>query len=84
MYTENGLLLEITRRPCPALEVSGPSISRNYLFKCALREASLSEVFRRKRDRPTLKAALDYMREGDTLVVWKLDRLARSLRSELV
>jgi len=32
------------------------------------------------RDRPGLKAALDYMREGDTLVVWKLDRLARSLK----
>lgn len=32
------------------------------------------------RDRPELKAALDYMRKGDTLVVWKLDRLARSLK----
>lgn len=33
--------------------------------------------------RPVLTGALDYMREGDTLVVWKLDRLARSL-SQLV
>ena len=33
-----------------------------------------------QRDRPQLKAALDYMRGGDTLVVWKLDRLARSLK----
>lgn len=32
-----------------------------------------------QRDRPELKAALDYLRAGDTLVVWKLDRLARSL-----
>lgn len=32
------------------------------------------------RDRPELAAALDYMREGDTLVVWKFDRLARSLK----
>jgi DNA invertase Pin-like site-specific DNA recombinase len=30
-------------------------------------------------DRPQLKAALDYIRPGETLVVWKLDRLARSL-----
>ena len=33
-----------------------------------------------KRDRPELIRTLDYMRAGDTLVVWKLDRLARSLK----
>jgi DNA invertase Pin-like site-specific DNA recombinase len=31
-------------------------------------------------ERPQLAAALAYVRAGDTLVVWKLDRLARSLR----
>lgn len=30
-------------------------------------------------DRPELAAALDYLRAGDTLCVWRLDRLARSL-----
>src|SRR6266576_3585034 len=37
-------------------------------------------------ERTQLNAALDYAREGDTLVVTKLDRLARSARhlSELV
>src|SRR6476661_5645222 len=30
-------------------------------------------------DRPGLQCALDYVREGDVLVVWKLDRLGRSL-----
>lgn len=29
--------------------------------------------------RPELAAALDYVRPGDTLVVWRLDRLGRSL-----
>ena len=33
-----------------------------------------------QRERPALKAALEYMRQGDTLVVWRLDRLARSLK----
>src|SRR4029450_1012201 len=31
-------------------------------------------------DRPTLTQVLDQLRPGDTLVVWKLDRLGRSLR----
>lgn len=30
-------------------------------------------------NRPTLEWALDCLREGDTFVVWKLDRMARSL-----
>jgi DNA invertase Pin-like site-specific DNA recombinase len=33
-----------------------------------------------KEERPHLIAALDYLRSGDTLVVWKLDRLARSMK----
>ena len=30
-------------------------------------------------DRPELANALDYARAGDTLVIWKLDRLGRSM-----
>ena len=30
-------------------------------------------------DRPGLRQALDYVRDGDVLIVWKLDRLGRSL-----
>ena len=33
-----------------------------------------------KAPRPGLDAALDYVRRGDTLVVWRLDRLGRSLK----
>jgi DNA invertase Pin-like site-specific DNA recombinase len=31
-------------------------------------------------ERPQLSAALDYLRDGDTLVVWRLDRLGRYIR----
>src|SRR5918992_1502302 len=31
-------------------------------------------------ERKGLDEALDYVREGDTLVVWRLDRLGRSLK----
>lgn len=51
----------------------------------ALKAAGCERVFVEKasgaqRDRPELKAALEYVRAGDAIVVWKLDRLARSLK----
>ncbi|GAA3172647.1 recombinase family protein [Nonomuraea roseoviolacea] len=42
------------------------------------------KVSTRKKDRPGLAAALDYLRPGDTLVVWKLDRLGRSTKDVLI
>ena len=35
-------------------------------------------------DRPELQRLLDQLREGDVLVVWKLDRMGRSLKDLLV
>lgn len=32
------------------------------------------------RERPELEKCLDVLREGDTLIVWRLDRLGRSLK----
>ncbi|MFE4669790.1 recombinase family protein [Streptomyces sp. NPDC056716] len=54
----------------------------------ALSEAGCARVFEDKAsgknaDRAGLIAALDYMREGDTLCVWKLDRLGRSTKDVL-
>src|SRR5690242_3216954 len=51
----------------------------------ALKQAGCERLYIEKasgahRDRPELRAALDDMRPGDTLVVWRLSRLARSLR----
>src|SRR3712207_8860630 len=34
-------------------------------------------------DRPELHRLLDQLREGDVVVVWKLDRLSRSLKDTL-
>lgn len=51
----------------------------------ALRVEGCRRIFEEKitgacRKRPALQRALDSLRDGDVLVVWKLDRLGRSLR----
>ena len=50
----------------------------------ALEERGCGRIFTdrcpsRAKSRPQLDAALDFLREGDSLVVWKFDRLARSV-----
>jgi len=54
----------------------------------ALKAAGCERIYREKAsggrwDRPELHRLLDQMRKGDVLVVWKLDRLSRSLRDVL-
>lgn len=52
----------------------------------ALRKAGVSDTYIYKehitggiRERPELKRLLEQIREGDIVVIWKLDRLGRSL-----
>jgi DNA invertase Pin-like site-specific DNA recombinase len=54
----------------------------------ALKEAGCRRIFEEhasggRWDRPELHRALDHLRQGDVLVVWKLDRLSRSLKDLL-
>lgn len=54
----------------------------------ALKAAACERIYREKAsggrwDRPELHRLLDQLRKGDVLVVWKLDRLSRSLRDVL-
>ncbi len=83
-----GILLSITQKQAASL-VGYPRVStvdqNPELQHDALMAAGCSRVFTDKAsgvasDRPQLAAALDYLREGDSLVVWRLDRLGRSLK----
>jgi DNA invertase Pin-like site-specific DNA recombinase len=54
----------------------------------ALKAAGCTKMFSEKAsgknaDRPELENALEYMREGDTLVIYKFDRLSRSTKDML-
>lgn len=57
-----------------------PSIQTDALHTAGCKKLFIEKASGAKKDRPQLKAALDYLREDDTLVVWKLSRLARSLK----
>lgn len=56
-------------------------LQRDALVKAGIDERHLFEdhLSGSRDDRPGLKKALEFLKEGDILVVWKLDRLGRSL-----
>ena len=59
------------------------------LQRKALEEAMVERVFEEKAsgarwDRPELQRLMDQLRPGDVVVVWKLDRLSRSLKDLLI
>lgn len=57
-----------------------PEMQRNELEASGCERIFEERISSRKESRPQLEAALDYCREGDRLVVWKLDRLGRSIK----
>ncbi|HNO75550.1 MAG TPA: recombinase family protein [Nitrosomonas mobilis] len=57
-----------------------PELQIDALNKVGCVKLFIEKASGAQRDRYELKAALEYMRSGDTLVVWKLDRLARSIK----
>ena len=76
-----GLLLGYAR-------VSKGDEQTNTLQARALQAAGCRRIFEEvasggRWDRPQLHRMLDHLREGDTVVVWKLDRLSRSLKDVL-
>lgn len=60
----------------------GLDLQRDALIAAGVQPDQLYEDYAsgKKDDRPGLLACLKALREGDTLVVWKLDRLGRDLR----
>jgi DNA invertase Pin-like site-specific DNA recombinase len=76
-----GLLLGYAR-------VSKGDEQNNALQSKALKAAGCRRLFEEaasggRWDRPELHRMLDQLRDGDTVVVWKLDRLSRSLKDVL-
>jgi DNA invertase Pin-like site-specific DNA recombinase len=57
-------------------------LQRDAILKagCAEKHIYTDKVTGTKQERKGLEQALSHLREGDTLVVWRLDRLGRSLK----
>ena len=57
-------------------------LQRDALLKAgvAAKDIYTDTITGTKADRPGLAQALSHLREGDTFVVWRLDRLGRSLK----
>jgi DNA invertase Pin-like site-specific DNA recombinase len=56
------------------------SLQKDALQKAGCEKVCHDTASGAKTERPGLQEALDYLREGDSLVVWRLDRLGRSLQ----
>ncbi len=57
-----------------------PELQRRELRAAGCERIFEERISSREESRPQLLAALDYCREGDAFVVWKLDRLGRSIK----
>ena len=57
-------------------------LQRDALLAAGVAQAQLYEdqASGKREDRPGLTSCLKALRDGDTLMVWKLDRLGRNLR----
>jgi DNA invertase Pin-like site-specific DNA recombinase len=67
----------------------GSTLDQTWICKCRLSERrAAKKIFREKvsgvsRERLEFQRMLDQLRNGDTVIVWKLNRLARSTRDLL-
>jgi len=57
------------------------TLQRDALKKVECERIYEDEMSGTKENRPGLNTALEVLREGDTFIVWKLDRLGRSVKS---
>ena len=56
-------------------------LQRDALAKAGCRKVFTDKISGAQAERPGLNKAIEMLRDGDTLVVWKLDRLGRSVKS---
>lgn len=71
------------------VRISKGEAQNNALQIQALKQAGVEKIFEEaasgaRWDRPILHKMLEHLRPGDTVIVWKFDRLSRSLKDLLI
>ena len=61
-----------------------PDLQQHELKKAGCKKIYEDTASGKQADRQGLTMALEVLREGDTLIVWKLDRLGRGLKQLIV
>jgi DNA invertase Pin-like site-specific DNA recombinase len=61
-----------------------PELQRRELLAFGCEKIFEEQISARKADRPELRAALEYVGEGDVLMVWKLKAASAGLFKDLV
>lgn len=56
-------------------------LQRDALAKAGCKKVFTDKISGAQAERPGLSKALEILRDGDTLIVWKLDRLGRSVKN---
>ena len=59
-------------------------LQREALLRAGCEKIFEDKVSGAQSDRPSLTKAIEILRAGDTLVVWKLDRLGRSVKQLII
>ena len=57
-----------------------PELQLDALTGAACEQVISGKIVRQGRNRPELETCLKVLRKGDALIVWRLDRLGRSLK----
>jgi len=55
-------------------------LQKDALEKAGCEKIHVEKASGKSSNRPELRKVMNYLREGDTLVVWRLDRLGRSMK----
>lgn len=69
---------------CPKARSKAPPCNAKHLKEAGIERLFEEQASGARWDRPELQRMMEQLRPGDVVMVWKLDRLSRSLKDTLI